>query len=109
MIRNVHLRAASRGLMVSIAINFGMILAGLVGGTEGSNSFLARFSDLVAAPPGFFILRFCQPHQHTAQSFAFSAIASIAISIGFYSLSVWVFLEFLSWLKSRTEKTSPDL
>ncbi len=109
LIRNVHLRAASRGLTVSVGINLAMIVAGLVSGFGDRNSLLARFSNLIAAPPGLLIIRCCQPRQHTVQSFVASVAASIAISTAFYAIAAWVLLELLAWLKSRTGHPSPNL
>lgn len=92
---NFHGRLCKRAFVISAAVNVLMIVTGV----GGRSTFLTRFSDILAAPPGVIILRCCGPREHTGGAFLTSIAASIVISVLFYAVVAWAILELVYWVK----------
>jgi hypothetical protein len=85
-----------KAISISIAINGLMILLGTIGGLVKPLSGLGKFSDWVAAPPGFLIGWLIRPTVHSATSFAIAGFEGLLVSIVFYTILAWIVLRFLT-------------
>jgi hypothetical protein len=95
---------AVKAVLISLALNAGMVVAALLGSLFGERSLLTRVSDLVAAPPGLIAERAFQPRDHSAGALIVSMSASLTFSIVFYAVIVLAILEAVRFGRLRFQR-----
>ena len=95
-----------KAISISVAINGFMIVLGTIGGLVKPLSGLAKFSDWLAAPPGFLIGWLIRPKAGSPAAFAIAGIEGLLVSIVFYTILAWIVLWFLTY--RRRSKSDPN-
>jgi len=98
----LNMRLVKNAITVSGLINACMLLAAF---SPDKHPLLARFSDIIAAPPGFFINVAFVPKQHTREGFIRSAAESLAFSLFFYAVIAWLVLEVGASIRLRVRSS----
>jgi len=78
-----------------------MILLGIIRPSHVVSSFLARISDVLAAPPGVFINQIVHSTGHKVRALLLAIGESIIVSQLFYFICVWVVLFFVDAVRAR--------